>query len=256
MRGNDLACFKIVMREEGGSEWSRERADPGNWTGNKCGVGKLLGTKYGVSAPVACQAGLIPETLTEEQALNVFFRPNYWAAVGGDQLRAGEDLVVVDDAYNAGPGRAKTDFARAGGGRLPVDETISKFSASRLAFLRGLRTWRTFGAGWARRVARVEADAHRMAKTPAATVAIHAAAARSRATANAKTALMAPTTATAGAGMTSTNLDAMPPSVALALLGGLVVVGAVVTAVAYWKWRAHGARVVALEQLSEELHNG
>lgn len=257
MIGNEQLCFVIVMREEGGAEISRIKSDPGNWSSGKCGVGTLMSTQWGVSAPVALAKGLTPSRITREQACNVVFLPNYWRAVGAEALAKGVDLVVVDMAYNGGVGAARKLLAKTLKTARTTDEIISTYSSNRLALFKTFKTWAIFGPhNWALRIARVEVDAHKMAGTPAASVAVHASAARSRATANAKAALMAPTTATAGAGMTSTNFDAMPPSVALALLGGLVLVGAAVTAVSYWKWRAQGVRAVALEQLSEDLHHG
>ncbi len=240
MKGNELACFAITMREEGGDEWSRERADPGNWTGNKVGIGKLLGTRWGVSAPVAARHNLVPETLTADQALNVFYLPEYWARVGGDLLPLGVDLVVTDDAYNAGVGNAKKLYRHCIG--KAIDQQISAFSAARLSFLRGLRTWRTFGAGWARRVARVEADAHRMAKTAPANVRARADAAQAASSRSIRTAFSAPVVAAGGGTAAQTPIDGLPPSAALAILAALLVIGAAVAAVAFWKARANAVR--------------
>ena len=40
----------LVKKFEGG--YSNDKRDPGNYTGAKIGVGKLIGTNWGISAPV------------------------------------------------------------------------------------------------------------------------------------------------------------------------------------------------------------
>ena len=40
--------FARLIGHEGG--YSADPKDPGNWTGGRPGVGKLLGTKYGIAA--------------------------------------------------------------------------------------------------------------------------------------------------------------------------------------------------------------
>ena len=254
MKGNELACFAITMREEGGAEWSRTRADPGNWTGNKVGIGKLLGTKWGVSAPVAARHGLVPETLTEQQALTVFYLPEYWDAVWADVLPLGVDLVVTDDAYNAGPANANKLFKKVALGSS-IDDQISRFSALRLSFLQGLKTWKTFGRGWGVRVARVEADAHRMAKTPVARVEAHAATAQAASAKAVKTAVAAPVVA-AGASAGAVQQQAvagLPPSIAIAILAAIAVVVAVAVAITVWKARGQAQRAEALSALAKEI---
>ena len=40
-------AFRVVVGEEGG--FTANPADPGNWSGGRCGVGRCVGTKYGIS---------------------------------------------------------------------------------------------------------------------------------------------------------------------------------------------------------------
>ncbi|WP_371346106.1 glycoside hydrolase family 108 protein [Ancylobacter sp. IITR112] len=101
------------------------------------------------------------------------YRKQYWDAVRGDDLPAGVDFAVYDAAVNSGPGRAIRWLQRAlrlnrvdgifGVATLAAvqahsdhDALVAAICAERLAFLRALKTWKTFGKGWARRVAAVQ----------------------------------------------------------------------------------------------------
>lgn len=60
---------------EGGATVSKIRSDPGNWTGNRVGIGQLKGTKWGVAAgshPTLDIAALTPE------AASKIFELQYW----------------------------------------------------------------------------------------------------------------------------------------------------------------------------------
>ena len=94
----------------------------------------------------------------------------------GDNLPYGLDLVTMDGAVNSGPSRGvrwmqKGVGAKADGKVGPITiekaraagpEGITAACAARMGFLQGLRTWGTFGRGWSRRVASVEAVGLRM----------------------------------------------------------------------------------------------
>ncbi len=41
-------CLALLFQHEG--RFSRDPADPGNWTAGKVGLGVLKGTKFGISA--------------------------------------------------------------------------------------------------------------------------------------------------------------------------------------------------------------
>lgn len=100
------------------------------------------------------------------------YRANYWDAVRGDDLPPGIDLVVYDFAVNSGPARAIRTLQAALGvaadgkigdqtvAALKViddhDAIVADICARRLAFMRSLKTWGTFGKGWAARVANVQ----------------------------------------------------------------------------------------------------
>lgn len=146
------ACLAIVLRHEGG--YVDHPRDPGGATNLGVTIGTLsqwLGRKA---------------TKDEVRALTVekvkpIYKRNYWDAIGGDMLPAGVDLAVFDPAVNSGVGRAKKWHA-AGKRETPV-ATVKAICAVRMSFLRGLSTFGTFGKGWTRRVAEIEAKGVRMA---------------------------------------------------------------------------------------------
>lgn len=90
------------------------------------------------------------------------------------ELPAGIDYAVFDFAVNSGPDRASKYLQAAVGavqdGRIgpatlgavkarPAGVIIDALCDARLAFLRRLPTWPTFGRGWSTRVASVRAEA-------------------------------------------------------------------------------------------------
>ncbi|MDX8541061.1 terminase family protein [Mesorhizobium abyssinicae] len=102
------------------------------------------------------------------------YRRFYWDAVAGAELPAGLDYAVFDFAVNSGPGRAAkclqaivgaTEDGRIGPATLgavrarPADVVIDELCDARLAFLKRLSTWPTFGRGWSQRVGSVRAEA-------------------------------------------------------------------------------------------------
>lgn len=107
------------------------------------------------------------------------YKKHYWDKVCGDDLPDGLDYAVFDFAVNSGTGRAPKYLQRVLG--VPQDGVIGpatlkaarsaniefaidRLCDDRMAFLRGLGTWGTFGRGWTRRVDGVRLEAHKMSK--------------------------------------------------------------------------------------------
>lgn len=96
------------------------------------------------------------------------YRVQYWDAIRGDALPAGIDYVVFDGAVNSGPAQSVKWLQRCLGVR--VDGVIGEATLAaaerhpnpaaliaaicdrRMAFLKALKTWPTFGRGWSARV--------------------------------------------------------------------------------------------------------
>lgn len=108
--------------------------------------------------------------LTDAEHHAIYIR-QYWNPIWGDQLPDGVDGAVFDYAVNSGPARAVRDLQRIVGTKADgvmglmtfsaVKEWVAKRSAAelvvalceaRMRFLRGLKTFATFGRGWTRRV--------------------------------------------------------------------------------------------------------
>lgn len=104
MRNSLGKTLDFTLAHEGG--YSSNRADPGNWTGGRIGAGQLVGTKYGISAPLLCRdRGTVSaqqvKTLTtddfRQMAQRYFWNPNRC-----DQLPVGLDALVFDHGFNTG----------------------------------------------------------------------------------------------------------------------------------------------------------
>ncbi len=105
MRQSLDPTLKFTLQHEGG--YSSNRADPGNWTSGRVGSGQLVGTKYGLSAPLlvrdrgsyvtAQQMKLLSED--DFRTLTVQY---FWMPLKCSLLPAGLDALVFDHGFNAG----------------------------------------------------------------------------------------------------------------------------------------------------------
>lgn len=106
---------ELVKKAEGG--YSDDPRDPGNYTGGKIGVGDLIGTKYGISAPVLVaelkRLGGKPPTKSTMQNLEyasaeAIYKRNYWNPIKGDEIKDQKLAnMIYDTAVNMGVGRAQ-----------------------------------------------------------------------------------------------------------------------------------------------------
>lgn len=155
---NYTACLKEILKHEGG--YVNHPKDPGGET-NK-GITKATAVANGYTGSMKA----IPDSAVESIYRLKFWNTPYYKC---DTLDAGVDLAVFDFGVNSGPSRAGKYLATSVGGTAV--QTIQRLCKARMGFLRGLKTFATFGKGWTSRVANVEAVGVKMAlaaagKTP------------------------------------------------------------------------------------------
>lgn len=161
MDRNFKVSLKEVLKHEGG--WSDHPSDPGGATMK----GVTLATFRSFVNPKGTKSDL--KKITDAQ-LETVYRRQYWDKVHGAELTDGVDFAVFDYAVNSGPSRAVKDLQKvvgvsqdgkigpktlAGIKAMGAKNVINKLCDERLAFLKRLKTWPTFGKGWSRRVAGV-----------------------------------------------------------------------------------------------------
>ena len=168
MDRNFVRALALVLKSEGG--WSDNPSDPGGATMK--GVTLANFRRY-VKAN-ATKADL--RNISDAQ-ISTVYRRFYWDACLGAELPDGVDYAVFDFAVNSGPGRAAKYLQAVAGvaqdGRIgpatliaararPAGVVIDALCDARLAFLKRLPTWSTFGRGWSVRVKSVRTDALRI----------------------------------------------------------------------------------------------
>lgn len=157
MKANFDRSLAAVLVHEGG--YVNDPRDPGGAT-NK-------GVTQAVYDDWRARHGLAKRSVRalEQDELQAIYRHNYWDQVKGDDLPAGVDYATFDFAVNSGVGRAARFLQAAAGvvqdgaigpatlaavGRDPA-HIVSTLIDNRLAFLRALGTFKTFGKGWTAR---------------------------------------------------------------------------------------------------------
>lgn len=158
----DYAMPKLLVFEGG---WSNHPDDPGGATMK--GVIQRVYDAYRQLKKLPKQS---VKLITDSELFEIY-RKQYWDAVKGDQLPQGVDYVVFDGAVNSGPVQSIKWLQRALGvtadgmigqatlGALKAvndcDALVAKIIERRNAFLRALKTFKTFGKGWMNRTAQV-----------------------------------------------------------------------------------------------------
>jgi lysozyme family protein len=169
LRENFPQCLAKVLVHEGG--WSDHPADPGGAT--------MRGITLATFRSFYKNNRLSKDDLrkiTDAQIAEIY-RKRYWDAVKGDDLPAGVDYAVFDFGVNSGPSRAVKFLQRIVGtaqdgvigpqtltavNRTGAPEVIRLLCDARLAWLKTLSTFATFGRGWTTRVNAVKRDAQAM----------------------------------------------------------------------------------------------
>lgn len=168
---NFSACMKRILAYEGG--YSNHPKDPGGVTLEGVIQRVYDGYRKNKGQPLKALTASMRNTVSWKAERDDIYRIQYWNKVRGDELPAGVDLVVFDGAVNSGPVQSIKWLQRAlkvqADGAMGVatmaaldscqdyDLLIADICARRLAFLKQLRTWGTFGNGWGARVSNVMA---------------------------------------------------------------------------------------------------
>lgn len=169
-KSNFDTALTLVLKHEGG--WADHPKDPGG------------ATMKGITIAVY-RANIKPNgtkddlrKITDAQVASIY-RKQYWDKVRGDDLPSGVDYAVFDYAVNSGVSRAskhlqsvvrtkqdgKIGPATLTAVRAMLSPTIiNDLCDKRMAFLRGLKTFATFGKGWTSRVSGVRAAALNMVR--------------------------------------------------------------------------------------------
>ncbi len=242
-------CQAVTGKWEGG--WSDHPDDPGGKT-----MYGITETRWHEYQDKMAMKRTPVRNITMAQALK-FYRSEFWLACGADKLFPGVDLAVYDASVNSGVSRGRK-WLLASAGSNDHSETVKKICRARLSFMQSLKIWKTFGKGWGRRVADIEARGVTMAL---AAMGLSATQVREKAQYEAVTSANQANTAKKAATTTATAASAPaaapvvePSTVADAttvwLLVAIVAAGAVATIIFIAKKRAADARVEAYNEVS------
>lgn len=171
MKANYPRCLKCVLVHEGGKV--DHPKDPGGRTNQGVIQRVYDGYRQRKGLPTRDVWLMTPKERDE------IYRVQYWDVIRGDLLPAGLDYVVFDGAVNSGPVQSVKWLQRALGVKVDgqigeatlaaidahpnMASLIGDICARRMAFLRALKTWNTFGKGWTNRVNSVKRTALEMA---------------------------------------------------------------------------------------------
>lgn len=170
MKENYQSSLAAVLKYEGG--FSNHPRDPGGAT--------MKGVTQHVYDAWRKKRALPPRSVRniDQSEIEAIYRRDYWDAICGDDLPSGVDLATFDFSVNSGVGRASR-FLRTCVGLVPdghIDRAVIAAARNhpdvwaaicdrRLAYLKSLNTWSSFGVGWERRVSDVRRRAAALAAT-------------------------------------------------------------------------------------------
>lgn len=163
MRENEERSMMLIFHHEQG--FVDNPKDPGGATNFGVTI-KTLSAARGRSASVEDVRNL---TKSEARLIlsNSYYRPVRFA-----ELPSGLDHAVADFAVNSGPARAVKELQRVLGVTADaivgpktiraaqavndIEGLIERYCIARLAFVKGLKTFKTFGRGWTRRITGID----------------------------------------------------------------------------------------------------
>lgn len=150
-------AFVELLGHEGG--YSNNPLDPGGET------------MWGITLKVARANGYLgPMKDMPVEVAKAIYRKLYWDTIKAEQLPLAVRYAVFDAAVNSGPEQAIKWLQRAVGvqadGKLgpitlatvllfPAQVVEAKMLGHRLMFMTDLAHWKTFGRGWAKRLAKI-----------------------------------------------------------------------------------------------------
>lgn len=159
---NYKPSLALVLAHEGG--FVNHPKDPGGATNQ--GVTQKVYDAYRKVNGLPIQS---VKFITSTEVAEIY-QKQYWRLVRGDSLPSGLDYAVFDFGVNSGVSRAVRYLQRLVGveddgiignatlgavyeaARKDEEKLIVEYCANRLAFLKSLGTFPTFGKGWTRRV--------------------------------------------------------------------------------------------------------
>lgn len=137
--------------------YSATRSDPGNWTSGIVGIGRLVGSMRGISAPTMAHwlgsVDLVTPQIMQRIDHATFMaiaRAYYWRALNADALGVGIDRMLFDFGFNAGVSRAAKQFQQIVG--VPEKQIDGDIGAATLRALNLVRPEGVAGfvaRGWA-----------------------------------------------------------------------------------------------------------
>lgn len=142
-------CHKVTAKWEGG--WANHKDDPGGAT--------MFGVTQAVYNSYRRKKNISKKTvryITKDEALDIYYN-NYWLKSKANNLAVGVDLAVYDAAVNSGVSRSRKWLLASLDKSDNHAQTVKNICKKRLGFVQSLRIWKTFGRGWARRIADIQA---------------------------------------------------------------------------------------------------
>ena len=164
MKENFRPSLEKVLKHEGG--WSNHRFDPGGATMRGVTL-RTYRSYYGHKTKHDLKN-------ISQSELEHIYKKGYWDKCNCDSLPSGIDYAVFDFGINSGPRRACKMLQKVVGvkqdgiiGPITLKAirhykpsiVIKALTNSRMSWLHRLSSWRFFGKGWSRRVAKVGFDA-------------------------------------------------------------------------------------------------